>query len=372
LQDTPSNGFTLLGEFADPGAEEAYQDAKWPQTRRRMRYVCTITALAYLAAVYMDYLVLGTGSALSLMVSGRLTAFFMGMLAAFFTLPAAGGARRLGWALCAYMFFVLLVESLEQVLKFGRIETQGVPACVIIVLTYYLFLPPRALPTLVAGIGGSLAYLLTLLLLPTPPERIVNAALFLGLVNAFGVYFLTRFGSAQRREYRTFLQLKEMAEIDPLTGIYNRRRVLELGERALRQALRYDEPFSVLLLDIDHFKAVNDRYGHGVGDLVLREVAERCKGALREVDLFGRLGGEEFVAFLHHSGLAQALTAAERVCKAVGAAAIPIGSDGARVTASIGVAELTPDAADMDELLLRADKALYQAKLAGRNRACAW
>lgn len=366
------NEFTLLGEFADPEAETAFQEAKWPETRRRMCYVCGLTALAYLGAIALDWLQMPPGTARAAMTAARIIASCLGGLAVLFTLPATGNARRLGWALGAYMLAVLLAESLELALTSGRSETQGVPACVIIVLTYYLFLPPRVLPALIAGPGGSLAYLLTLAFLPAPAVRVIYVGLFLALVNSFGVYFLTRFGLSQRSERQAFLKLKELAEIDPLTQVYTRRRVLELAERALRQALRYDEPFSVLYLDIDRFKDVNDRFGHGVGDAVLTAVAASCRMELREVDLFGRLGGEEFVIFLLHSGLPQAMTVAERVRAAVAGATVPAVGGAPAVTASIGVTELTADAADLDALLGRADQALYRAKREGRNRACAW
>ena len=162
---------------------------------------------------------------------------------------------------------------------------------------------------------------------------------------------------------------EQLAVTDPLTGAFNRRHFFIIGERRFVHSRRAQEQVSVLLLDIDDFKAINDRHGHAVGDRVLIEVARACKAGMRERDLLARYGGEEFVALLPAADLARALQVAERVRATV--AAISIASDGGvavRPTVSVGVAIPTVASASFDALLAQADSAMYVAKRSGKNR----
>jgi len=171
---------------------------------------------------------------------------------------------------------------------------------------------------------------------------------------------------AERR--RMEQELKRLAHHDPLTDAFNRRRFEELGQAELARARRYNRPLTVLMLDLDYFKEVNDRYGHAAGDLVLQQVATRCREALREQDLFGRLGGEEFGVVLPETGLDDARQAAERLRQAVEKARVPWEGEIISVTVSIGVARLTDEEQLLEQCLRRADRALYAAKGSGRDR----
>lgn len=162
--------------------------------------------------------------------------------------------------------------------------------------------------------------------------------------------------------------LRVMATMDQLTGVANRRHFLELAEREASRSQRYGRPLSLVLMDIDHFKRVNDRWGHPAGDKVLEEVCRACAGALRESDLLGRLGGEEFAALLVECGQEEALAAAERLRRAVAAGRAHYQGRDIRVTLSLGAAQLGPGER-LADLLARADRALYQAKAGGRDRA---
>jgi diguanylate cyclase (GGDEF)-like protein len=156
------------------------------------------------------------------------------------------------------------------------------------------------------------------------------------------------------------------ATTDLLTGIANRNHCLDRLEEALERSRRYGHPLSVLALDLDHFKAVNDRYGHAAGDAVLLRFAETISAVLRSIDVFGRMGGEEFLIVLPDTQLAGAGDVAERVRAAVEALSIPVDRAVLRITVSIGVAQMNHT--NVDALLLDADRALYQAKAQGRNR----
>jgi diguanylate cyclase (GGDEF)-like protein/PAS domain S-box-containing protein len=160
---------------------------------------------------------------------------------------------------------------------------------------------------------------------------------------------------------------KELAAIDPLTGAYNRRKGDELLAVEFGRLARYRRPFAVLMMDIDHFKSVNDRFGHAAGDAVLCALVQTCRNALRSIDMVMRWGGEEFLVVLPDTDATQATSTAERLRAAVAAMEVaPPGDPIIRFTVSIGVALPTSDIPS--ELLSRSDEALYAAKAGGRNQ----
>lgn len=163
-------------------------------------------------------------------------------------------------------------------------------------------------------------------------------------------------------------ELYQQAAVDVLTGLANRRSFLSQLGRAFAQARRQGQPLSLLYLDLDHFKLVNDRYGHAAGDEVLKTFARVVAQQVRAADLVGRLGGEEFAVLLPDADDAQATEVAERVRQAVAACQIDTGAATVRVTVSIGLASLQPQHDAPDRLLEDADGALYAAKQHGRNR----
>lgn len=166
------------------------------------------------------------------------------------------------------------------------------------------------------------------------------------------------------------LELRRIAQTDHLTGVATRRSFALDMEKTLARHKRSGHPAALLMLDIDHFKRINDTYGHPAGDLVLRFVVNHLIRELRQGDTLGRLGGEEFGVLLQDIDLNQALEAAERLRSCVEAATVehvpPL-----KVTASFGIAVLDAQLSSVDQWLAAADRALYQAKAAGRNRCCA-
>lgn len=168
---------------------------------------------------------------------------------------------------------------------------------------------------------------------------------------------------------RLIAELKATASIDPLTGLSTRRRFLEALDLELRQASRQGSALSLLMLDVDHFKRVNDTYGHPTGDAVLAALGRLIARAVRTSDVVGRLGGEELALLLPGTDAAGALEIAERLRKNIEQASVPDG-DGGHITftVSVGVAEVGPTATTSAELMAEADRALYVAKNRGRNR----
>ncbi|KAF0221296.1 MAG: response regulator [Geobacteraceae bacterium] len=163
--------------------------------------------------------------------------------------------------------------------------------------------------------------------------------------------------------------LKELSNTDPLTRLYNRRYLMETLDREFQRAMRKNERLSLVLLDIDHFKDINDAYGHQEGDVVLTAVAEVAQSGLRRYDIAARYGGEEFILVLPETPLTEGMAVAERLRKEVQEMTFPFPMENLTVTISLGVATYPADRIDcVDSLIRQADEALYRAKQNGRNR----
>ncbi|MES2497778.1 MAG: diguanylate cyclase [Pseudomonadota bacterium] len=243
----------------------------------------------------------------------------------------------------------------------------------------------------------SAAYVCRSLRTATLPERSVAVMLVLFALISFGLAVAAmRQGAAGHLEafqlFRTFLMLllppafigvgiftvflvaadlaetmRLLATVDMLTGIHNRRGFEDAAERAIRNAQRQGQPLAVVVADIDSFKAINDRYGHSVGDRALRHFASRLERLVRRGDLIGRIGGEEFALLLVNTRAQDALEVVERIRRDIGAMPVT-GPDRIVMTASFGVTGLRPGDISLVSLLARADRALYRSKLEGRDR----
>ncbi|OAN13761.1 hypothetical protein A3K86_14465 [Photobacterium jeanii] len=173
---------------------------------------------------------------------------------------------------------------------------------------------------------------------------------------------------SQQSKLYMLMRLYRQATLDPLTGIYNRRMLLQLAQKAMENCEQEKQPFTVLLFDIDKFKRVNDTWGHGAGDMVLRGFTQFIQSRIRKTDLFGRYGGEEFVLFLPNCDHQQAIEIAERTLQSLRSLKIAIEIDNAHlmITSSIGISSFT-HGDSLSSLIDRADRALYECKDAGRN-----
>ena len=171
---------------------------------------------------------------------------------------------------------------------------------------------------------------------------------------------------------RTNAELKRLATTDSLTGAFNRRHFLELAGKEFARMRRYRHAVSCLMMDIDHFKRINDTHGHDVGDQAIIATACMARQALRTEDVFGRIGGEEFAAMLPMTRLDKAEQVAERLRLAIAGIRLPLDSGGQlSFSVSIGLVEVSPDRESFEQAMKRADEALYQAKRDGRNRVVA-
>lgn len=186
-----------------------------------------------------------------------------------------------------------------------------------------------------------------------------------------GAAVRVRFDLHDAEEQRVLAEIYEAAMRDALTGAYTRRYLHDRLRAELSYAARHHTPVALLMLDIDHFKQVNDVYGHQVGDSVLRMVVAELRSTLRPEDVLVRYGGEELCVLVRGLGGEDSLLLAERLRRAIAALRVPARGDEVSVTVSIGVAVTEPDAAPpVASLLERADRALYRAKREGRDRSC--
>lgn len=244
---------------------------------------------------------------------------------------------------------------------------------VICTLAMHIFPPRRAILLVLLVYGGSALMVLAELIYRTGRGDSVEQALLVGEIYAMGgvllcfLYLLARYRDNARRIQLRYEMLEHVAYIDPLTSLPNRRRLYEILEGQHQLAVRYQQSFALAFWDIDHFKLVNDTYGHDAGDRVLAQVADIVHEQLRTTDCLGRWGGEEFLIILPQTDLASAQFVAERLCHAINSSQL---LDDRMVTASFGVAAHLPGESIAD-LLRRADRAMYQAKTEGRNRVCA-
>jgi diguanylate cyclase (GGDEF)-like protein len=195
---------------------------------------------------------------------------------------------------------------------------------------------------------------------------------YLSLVDAVG-----RQAGVAIQNSRLYEEIQQLAATDPLTGLYNRRHFYTLASHEFNMARRFNQSITAIMVDIDHFKRVNDTYGHLVGDIVLQNVANRCNKILRQSDILCRYGGEEFVILMIGTSLESALQIAERLRKRIADTPIETEGKSISITVSLGVSALGPymhpvSLTGLDILINRADQALYTSKENGRNRVTTW
>ncbi len=274
------------------------------------------------------------------------------LVAGWFSLVLPNPTLRVGWSSAFYA--VLLGTCARAFYRRGKSVT------VVKNVTGALFIFCTALMSVRAAV-----YVFGVVQFNTAGDSTLQAVLF-----AFGALLpvLSTVGFLLMCTDRGQQELATAARLDYLTGICNRRTIEDLGARAMAAARRHGTPMAVMIIDVDHFKRINDDFGHATGDLALIESVSRIRASLRAEDLVGRLGGEEFVAVMPNTDGTSALAAADRTRRAFADAVMLLDRGEPLVTVSVGVAMLAAEDSQFSDLLLRADHAMYAAKAAGRDR----
>ncbi len=378
------------GEFTDRAAEDAFGEHVGAAELRHFIIALFVTGPLYFAFVISDYLLLGFSALFWVNAVLRLgvLGFCWGLGVWLLRHPVL--PPRL-YRLSLVFFFVVLGNALLLYPVSQREFLEIYPGLLVMMVGAFFFVPStlnhRLMASAFAVIGLGIE---TLLFFPPTPHQLPLALMFFLVTLIFCVVTsvqharLRRFSfidSVHSRHLTTLLQqevalrrqLEETARVqartDELTGLPNRRRFFELAEREMVRAQRYSAPLAVVMLDLDHFKEINDNHGHATGDQVLRAVGDCCRDVLRTNDVVGRLGGEEFAIMLPATTLEGAQLFAERLRETITECRIGLPGLELRLTATLGVAACEPgETTTMDELLARADAALYRGKAAGRNR----
>jgi diguanylate cyclase (GGDEF)-like protein len=349
------------------GLEPEYRAARFAEYRT-FAIALGVAAVALSLALWLRDYASDAAVAWSTMPVRGVMAGAVAVYVASLWLPARRGLRLASGALA------ILVIEFAVLSIWGRLAggyAGGLPGYMYIYLVAPLVLLPFSFRESVAVLvmaGAVPNVQVALGLAPGFPVLSFNALVWPAC--GIAIFAQRQFDQLFRRVYLTQRQLARLAAHDPLTGLSNRRDFMERAEAACSTARRYGRELCVLMLDLDHFKRINDTCGHAAGDDVLRFIAATLALQLRGADLTGRIGGEEFAVVLPETGLEAGLQTAERIRAAVERAAIPTAHapQPLQVTVSIGLAARGASGTTLPELLHLADGALYEAKRAGRNR----
>ncbi len=309
---------------------------------------------------FWDYLIDADHAWTALLV--RVTLVLLGSIAYFSTRLKWTPTQRCGYIYWTHASAVVLCEFLlERGILHGL---AGITACLfilcVIALRIRTFLLIFSVPAIL---------FVALVIIKFPTTESINALVlyFFCACLAFILMMVVRF--LRRESFLLQEQILQLSRQDSLTGAHGRAYLAELAEHEIAIARRHQRPLAAAMLDIDHFKHVNDTYGHDIGDQVIRQLADSCRETLRHIDHFGRVGGEEFACILPETSAADAMTCAERLRRNIEALRIQTPSGPIQITISIGVAMFNPETHnDWHALLKESDEAMYRAKREGRNR----
>lgn len=293
--------FNFWGEFRSNEYEQTFRTDRWQSTGRQVQLLCALSAFAYFCGIIVDYLDndMRFTSEFGIMAGMRLAVLLAGIS---IRRSAARTTQSfdLTWLVSGYMILFGIAEAVSIAVD-GRIGliSDGVPFIVVIVLFFYLFSPSRTLAVLTGGLAASAIYIVTMIAANTSSAaQSATVVIFLVCANVFGFNFIVNFGRTQRNEYRALVEertlnrklqveiaerqkaqemLLVLATIDDLTKVANRRCFINMAARELNRCQRHGAEFCILMLDIDHFKQINDNYGHDVGDMALKEIAAICR-----------------------------------------------------------------------------------------------
>lgn len=277
--------------------------------------------------------------------------------------------------LIAWMILTIFFRLLVNITR--PVDYLTVPFDIIFIFLIYLISPAKIQHTVALGVFFSAGILFVDHFFIPGVDPVTSSVTISAQLTAhlLGWISVVQMQTYRRKSFKAFIDEKDakemvayLANIDPLTKSLTRRQFLGIAESEFRRFQRYHRPFSIMIIDADHFKKINDTYGHHAGDLALRSLSLVAMEHKRAQDTFGRLGGEEFGLLLPETPLDKAMIVAERIRLVWEASPVNLDGKLIRSTMSIGVAEAIPSDQNIEDLLRRADRMLYRAKERGRNR----
>lgn len=378
----------LSGQFQDPGQEAAYRLDIEPRVRLESSVALCVAALIFAMFAISDYHFVGLSLELTLLLAMRLVVAAACLTLAF-VLRRQGSYLRHAWLHALPLWILATAIILIVPLRPESLSTQ-VSGVVVATMAFYLLIPNLIPVVVAASLYMGLGFLgAALMVAEIPAALALRLMLVLVMTNAVGFFALLRLETLQRTQFALLqeervqnqqlteeisrrrsleAQLRSLAERDALTDLDSRSHFMQRAGELLRRAQVDRAPFSLFMIDADHFKTINDTWGHSQGDRVLAAIAEACRRTLRPQDVIGRFGGEEFIVALLDTHPKDAQVIAERLRQRVAALSFDDDMPGHRLAVTIGVAGVVDEATDLGTLIQRADQALYAGKRGGRNR----
>lgn len=334
-----------------------------------------------------DYNLLGLTHEYYLLLAMRIVVVSSCLVLAFI-IGSKGGYSRNAWLHALPLWILSIGIILIIPLRPESLSTQ-ITAVVVAIMAVYLLIPNLLTTAAVASLLLSIGFIVTAVIYSDlSPAATLRIGLLLIMANIVGYSALLRIEFLQRKQFallneereqnkelqaeiahRKSLeeQLRMAAELDALTGVDSRGHFMKRAKALLQRSSYEKEPFSLFMIDVDHFKRVNDTWGHTYGDRILTRIVDACQQSLRPNDIIGRFGGEEFVVGLPNTDEEAAQAIAKRIKDSVAAIELEGEMSNQRLSVTIGVAVASPDE-DLDSLIMRADDRLYVGKREGRNR----
>ncbi len=360
------------------------------KTRVRFESCLSLVLVSLIFGMFAitDYHLLGLSREYYLLVTMRIVVVSLCLFLAFI-IGRWGCYSRKAWLHALPLWILATGIILIVPLRPESLFTQ-VTAVVVATMAFYLLIPNLLIVAMFASLYLSMGFLVSAVLFAEiAPVVTLRIALLLIMTNVVGFCALLRLEILQRKQFallqeerdqnRLLLkeiahrksleaQLRMVAERDALTGLDSRSHFMKRAKALLQRSRLEKVPFSLFMIDVDHFKSINDTWGHTHGDWVLTKIAEVCAQSLRPTDVIGRFGGEEFVVALPDTSPKDAQIVAERLKKEVATLPLKEGMSGLCLSVTIGIALAHPEEGDLESLITRADQTLYVGKRNGRNR----
>ena len=368
---------SILGDFKTSlgDAEGDYRFAQLKEDIRQSILHMTLVSLSVLALFSVDMIMFENRPDLLRMIFTYRLGYVMVTIVLGFVLSRTTRVRIYDRLIFGWLFFTILFLVLFNFTRPANYLTTSFDA--IIPFAIYVLSPLRIHQTIALAAGFSIGtlYVDHFFKFGVDPITLKVATAAQLIVHAIGWLSAMQLQTYRRKSFRAYIDEKDakemvayLANIDPLTKSMTRRHFFGIAESEFLRFKRYQRAMAIMIIDADHFKSINDTYGHHAGDLALRSLSLVAMDHKRSQDTFGRLGGEEFGLVLPETNLEQAMVVAQRIQQMWEQSPVNLDGELIRSTISVGVAEAAPDDKSLDDLLRRADKMLYKAKENGRNR----